>query len=121
MYWDSLMASGKLEYQLELVHDQKVLDFLQGEGCNEQLIRQEFQEDIANEIMSTPIYATTNEPDKMVWKATPNGIFSLASCYETIRDSRHKTLVNKSIWLKPTPPKVSFLCQICFVLSYLLI
>ena len=108
MYWDTWMAMGKLGDRVQTAQDHKVSDFFQGEGWNEQKIRNEFQENTSNEIIATPIYSLTNNPDRMIWKAFLSGVFSLASCYEIFREHRHKTFVKKSICLKPTPIKVSF-------------
>ena len=108
MLWDPWLSTGVLGAKVEGVQDQWLAYYIHGESWNINLIREDFEENIATQIISHPLCAATNRSDRMIWKPTSNGVFTLASAYEKIRKKKSKTQVNVSIWVKNTPIKVSF-------------
>ena len=106
--WDLSLPSGKLGHRYVTTEDQKVADFVQDNNWNEQILRAKFEDDTVQEIVTLPICPLIHEADKMLWTPSMKGTFSLASAYSTLRDVRHITLTNVSIWKSPTPVKVSY-------------
>ena len=49
-------------------------------GWNEQVVRQVFNDDIANKILHTPLISQVDE-DNIIWKAESHGRYSVRSAY----------------------------------------
>lgn len=106
--WDCWLASGIIGDKFRGHEDMMVAEIINGECWNEQIIRSNFEGNIAAEILKTPICANTVEDDIMVWTPNTHGRFTMASMYNTIRDSKLSTTANRFIWTKRLPIKVSF-------------
>jgi hypothetical protein len=90
---------------------------------NEQLVRQLFATETANNILNTPLHQQVHT-DKLIWKAEKNGCYSVKSayrmCIEEIINNDHlrKPGYWSGIWRLKVPPKVKSLvwriCRDCF-------
>ncbi|WMV45631.1 hypothetical protein MTR67_039016 [Solanum verrucosum] len=64
------------------------------------------------EISQFRLGGTWNEtmiPDEAIWKLTVDGLFSCSSAWEIIRHKGPKSIINKGIWHRHLPFKISFL------------
>lgn len=92
---------------------------LHDKSWNEHVVRQVFSEDIANQILRTPLISQVQE-DRLIWKAERNGRYSVRSAYRLCVTE----LIDSSflwrpgywtgIWNLKVPPKVkNLLWRMC--------
>ncbi|XP_024634347.2 uncharacterized protein [Medicago truncatula] len=95
----------------------------EGKVWNEPLIHQFFVEDMATNILNTPLHHQVLT-DKLIWKAEKNGLYSVKSayriCIKEVINNDHlcKPGYWSGIWKLKVPPKVKNLiwriCRDCF-------
>lgn len=90
----------------ELAGDCQVKDLFTNNVPNEGIIKQYLGSDAWVEIKHKNITLTPDN-DKIIWKATTFGNFSLFSSWNLVRARRENFTFYKFIWSKHTPPRVS--------------
>ncbi|WMV50120.1 hypothetical protein MTR67_043505 [Solanum verrucosum] len=80
-----------------------------GGTWNETMVRQWVSPLLIPKILSFPIHYQEQIPDEAIWKLTINGLFSCSSAWELIRHKGTKSIINKGIWHRHLPFKISFL------------
>jgi hypothetical protein len=75
-----LDETAKVEELID--HDRK--------GWNLQLIEEIFIEDDQRAIKGAPV-SSSNQPDKLVWRGTKNGVFSVSSAYHMVKEMEIET------------------------------
>ncbi|GAA0160574.1 reverse transcriptase [Lithospermum erythrorhizon] len=54
------------------------------------------------------VYIEAGSPDKAIWKASPDGLFSFKSTYDDVREHRQASALYSVIWHNNIPKKMSF-------------
>ncbi|WMV30204.1 hypothetical protein MTR67_023589 [Solanum verrucosum] len=86
-----------------------ISQFLVGGNWNETMVRQWVPPLLIPKIFSFPIHYQEQTPDEAIWKLTVDGLFSCSSAWEHIRNKGTKSIINKGIWHRHLPFKISFL------------
>ncbi|GLT36867.1 hypothetical protein SLA2020_112150 [Shorea laevis] len=73
------------------------------------LINYDLPSDILASIQATPISWSSTRDDGFAWKNSPNGEFSAALAYQSLKDPTMSDNINwKWIWKAPTLPKIQY-------------
>ncbi|WMV45627.1 hypothetical protein MTR67_039012 [Solanum verrucosum] len=80
-----------------------------GGTWNETMVRQWVPPLLVPKILSFPIHYQEQIPDEAIWKLTVDGLFSCSSAWEITRHKGTKSTINKGIWYRHLPFKISFL------------
>ncbi|KAH0702355.1 hypothetical protein KY285_016633 [Solanum tuberosum] len=111
-WWDDWLGEGPLTSyctHVTSLNTTKISQFLVGGTWNETMVRQWVPPLLVPKILSFPIHYQEQIPDEAIWKLTVDGLFSCSSAWEITRHKGTKSIINKGIWHRHLPFKISFL------------
>ncbi|WMV32823.1 hypothetical protein MTR67_026208 [Solanum verrucosum] len=111
-WWDDWFGEGPLASycpHVTSLNTTKISQFLVGGTWNETMVRQWVPPLLVPKILSFPIHYQEQIPDEAIWKLTVDGLFSCSSAWEITRQKGTKSIINKGIWHRHLPFKISFL------------
>jgi len=111
-WWDNWLGVGPLAQFTTISHrldNETIADFMaNGQWNINKLIRLAPQNQLPA-ILSTQIQVQQAHPDLAVWNLNSNGLFTVSSAWDSIREKRTKTKFNSYTWNRNIPFKCSFL------------
>ncbi|KAK6791450.1 hypothetical protein RDI58_010531 [Solanum bulbocastanum] len=111
-WWDNWLGVGPLAQfsnNSNRFNNDKVSDFIEGGQWNIRKVSQLAPQEQVHKILSFQIQLQQGQQDQAVWILNSNGIFSVSSAWNIIRETREKTKFNTYTWHKSIPFKCSFL------------
>ncbi|KAK6777637.1 hypothetical protein RDI58_024355 [Solanum bulbocastanum] len=111
-WWDNWLGVGPLAYfttASNRFNNDKVSDFIENGQWNMSKMVQLAPQNHIHSILSTQLQLQQDKPDQAVWNLNTNGLFSVTSAWNSIREKREKTKINTYTWQKHIPFKCSFL------------
>ena len=110
-WWDNLLGDGALATycdRVSSVNNMKIGDFLDDGKWNERAIRQNVPPLLIPSILNHSFQYKEGRLDAAIWMHEDNGQFTIASAWRIIRRKKLTDPINKCIWHKSIPFKVSF-------------
>ncbi|KAK4707366.1 hypothetical protein R3W88_033055 [Solanum pinnatisectum] len=111
-WWDNWLRVGPLAHfttNSNRFNNDKVTDFMEDGQWNTRKVSQLAPHEQVQKILSFQIQLQQGQQDQAVWTLNSNGIFSVSSTWNIIREAREKTKFNTYTWHKSIPFKCSFL------------
>ena len=107
--WLGIGALAKYNNNISSFNNDIVKEFLINGNWNERKLRQQVHPLIIPMILNIRFQYHNEDKDIVVWKPTESGNFTCTSAWENCRFRRNDDVVNKLIWQKKVPFKMSFL------------
>ncbi|WMV30198.1 hypothetical protein MTR67_023583 [Solanum verrucosum] len=89
--------------------NETIADFMTNEQWNVHKLIRLVPQNQLHTILSTQIQLQHNSTDQAVWNLNSNGLFTISSAWDSIREKRNKTKINSYTWNRHIPFKCSFL------------
>ncbi|WMV45629.1 hypothetical protein MTR67_039014 [Solanum verrucosum] len=111
-WWDNWLGIGSLAQFTTTSHrfdNETIADFTTNGQWNVDKLNQIAPQIHLHKILSTHLQLQHTSTDQAVWNLNANGLFTISSAWDIIREKRTKTKFNSYTWNRNIPFKCSFL------------
>uniref|UniRef100_M1E0C2 RNase H family protein n=1 Tax=Solanum tuberosum TaxID=4113 RepID=M1E0C2_SOLTU len=111
-WWDNWLGVGPLAHYTtnsNRFNNDSVSEFIEEGHWNIPKVIREAPPSQVHHILSMQLQLQQGLPDQAVWKLNTSGLFSVSSAWNSIREKKEKTKINKYTWHPKIPFKCSFL------------